>query len=222
VQINSFYGIRDQGAPVPSVRFRSLPNALSSSQPNNTLQPQSIIEENLELFGSEMQSTRTITSHVVDYAIQKGWYLDLVSPVEGSEGERVIGSPVVSITDRNDPLILFNSFIPSEGCESAGGRSILFALDPVNGARTDHAVFDLNEDGEYNDEDGQESEDENEEYRHDSGLVLDSTVAPVNLISSEDQTINHVITSELDGTIEVDNIDGAETSLGRQSWRQLR
>jgi len=83
-------------------------------------------------------------------------------------------------------------------------------------------VFDLNEDGEYDDEDGYENDDGSGEHLHDNGLVLDSTVAPVNLISSKDQTINHVITSELDGTIKVDNIDGAETSLGRQSWRQLR
>ena len=222
IQINTFYGIWDQNTPVSSVRSRALPNSPSSAQPSNILQPQSIIEEDSELFGAEVQATRTISSNNVDYAIQKGWYLDLVSPANGPEGERVIGSPVVSITESNSPLVLFNSFIPSEGCESTGGRSILFALDPIQGSRTDHAVFDLNEDGEYDDEDGYENDDGSGEHLHDNGLVLDSTVAPVNLISSKDQTINHVITSELDGTIKVDNIDGAETSLGRQSWRQLR
>ena len=217
-EVDTFYGIWDSGAAVASVGARSLPG--SGSQPTTPLQPQEIVEEDVETFGSTPQYTRTLSQNNVDYSTQKGWYLDFVSPVFGSQGERIIADPIIAISEDNSPLVLFNTFAPFGGCESAGGFSALMAFDPVNGGKTDFAVFDLNGDGSFNNSDAQD--DGSGGYDHDNGLIGTPTVAPVTLISSGDGTVNHAITSGLDGSTEVNDVNAAAQSLGRQSWRQLK
>ncbi|MEQ8494455.1 MAG: PilC/PilY family type IV pilus protein [Gammaproteobacteria bacterium] len=216
--VDTFYGIRDNGVPVASVGTRALPGG--SPQPATVLQPQAIIEEDIDDFDGTDQFTRTLTQNLVDYTTQHGWYLDLVSPVNGAQGERVIADPAITITENNDPLVIFNTYAPAGGCESAGGFSSLMAFDPVNGARTNFAVFDLNGDNAFSANDAQS--DGSGGYTHDNGWIGEPTVAPVTLISSQDGTINHAVTAGLDGSTEVNDIAGAAQTLGRQSWRQLR
>ena len=217
-EVDTFYGIWDAGSAVTTVGSRSLPG--SGTQPTTVLQPQEIIEEDIDTFGSSPQFTRTLTQNYVDYSTQKGWYLDFVSPVNGAEGERIIADPIVEITEDNEPIVIFNTFAPDGGCEDAGGFSALMAFDPVNGARTNFAVFDLNGDGAFSNEDA--LDDGSGGYTHDNGWIGTPTIAPVTVISSGDGTVNHAITAGLDGSTEVNDIQGAAQSLGRQSWRQLR
>ena len=222
-EVHTFYGIWDAPAglfagPVTTVGARSVPG--SGAQPTNVLQPQEIIEEDIDTFGSSPQFTRTLSQNYVDYRIQKGWYLDFVSPVNGAEGERIIADPIVEITEDNELIVIFNTFTPDGGCEDAGGFSALMALDPINGARTNFAVFDLNGDDAFSNEDA--LDDGSGGYTHDNGLIGTPTVAPVTIMSSGDGTVNYAITAGLDGSTEVTDIQGAAQSLGRQSWRQLR
>ncbi|MGR8920904.1 MAG: pilus assembly protein, partial [Gammaproteobacteria bacterium] len=217
-EIYSFYGIWDSGAPVSSVGAR--PVSGSGTLPSNILQPQEIIEEDVDDFDGTDQFTRTITQNYVDYNTQYGWYMDFVSPTNGAQGERIIADPAVSLTEDNEPLVLFNTFAPLGGCESAGGFSALMAFDPINGARTNFAVFDLNGDGMFSNKDAQS--DGSGGFDHDNGWISTPTVAPITLISSYDGTVNHAITAGLDGSTVVNDINGAAQSLGRQSWRQLR
>ena len=142
------------------------------------------------------------------------------SPANGAEGERIIADPIVEISGNNDPLVIFNTFAPSGDCEGAGGFSALMAFDPVNGAKTDFAVFDLNGDGSFSNSDAQS--DGSGGYDHDNGWIKQPTVAPVTVISSNDGTVNYGVIAGLDGSTEVNALNAAAQSLGRQSWRQLR
>ena len=216
--VDTFYGIRDNGLAVASVGTRSLPGG--GTQPDTVLQPQAIIEEDVDDFDGTDQFTRTLSQNLVDYSTQKGWYLDFVSPVNGAQGERIIADPVITITEDNSPLVIFNTYAPLGGCESAGGFSSLMAFDPVNGGRTNFAVFDLNGDNAFSANDAQS--DGSGGYTHDNGWIGEPTVAPVTLISSQDGTINHAVNAGLDGSTEVNDIAGAAQTLGRQSWRQIR
>jgi type IV pilus assembly protein PilY1 len=216
--VDTFYGIRDSGVAVKSVGERVLPGG--GTQPTTVLQSQEIIEEDHDLFGVLDQFTRTLSQNNVDYATQKGWYLDFVSPVSGAIGERVIADPLVEITEGNEPLVIFNTFAPNGGCQDAGGFSALMAFDPLNGGRTDFAVFDLNGDDDFTTADAQS--DGSGGFDHDNGWIGTSTVAPVTIISSSDGTVNHAVTAGLDGSTDVNNVNGAAQSLGRQSWRQLQ
>ena len=216
--VDTFYGILDAGSIVASVGSRPLPTA--GTQPNAVLQPQSIIEEDTETFGTEVKTTRTLSQNNVNYPTQKGWYMDLVSPVNGAEGERLVADPVVSITANNKPLILFNTFRPLGGCEKIGGFSALMAFDPISGGRTEFAVFDLNGDGEFDNGDAQS--DGSGGVNHDNGLIGAPTITPPSIIASQDGTVNHAITTALDGDSEVNDINAAAQTLGRQSWRELQ
>jgi type IV pilus assembly protein PilY1 len=216
-EVDTFYGIWDNNITVASVGARDLP---SGTQPETILQPQAIIEEDTELFGTEERFTRTLSNNAVEYTtppIQFGWYLDLVSPVNGKQGERVIADPVLTISEGNSPLIVFNTFAPTGGCETAGGFSALMALDPINGGRTNFAVFDLNGDDAFTADDADSGS-----GAHDSGLITESTIAPVALISSTDGTVTYALTAALSGQTNVTAIQGSALNLGRQSWRELQ
>jgi len=73
-----------------------------------------------------------------------GWYLDLTSPVNGAEGERVVNQPLM----RNGRII-FTTAIPSSNSCSGGGDSWLMELNALNGSRLDQSPFDLNGDSSF-------------------------------------------------------------------------
>ena len=117
----------------------------------------------------------------------------------------------------NSPLIVFNTFAPTGGCETAGGFSALLALDPIKGGRTNFGVFDLNGDKAFTADDADSGS-----GAHDSGLITGSTIAPVALISSTDGTVTYALTAALSGQTSVTAIQGSTLNLGRQSWRELQ
>ncbi len=78
----------------------------------------------------------------------RGWYLDLVSPANGFEGERVVSQPVLY-----EGLVIFATLIPSSDSCASGGTSWLMALDLAGGGRPPFAVFDVNDDGVIDDDD---------------------------------------------------------------------
>ena len=70
--------------------------------------------------------------------------------------------------------------------------SALMALDPINGGRTNFAVFDLNGDDAFTADDADSGSE-----AHDRGLITGSTIAPVALISSTDGTVTYALTAAL-------------------------
>ncbi|WP_051689402.1 pilus assembly protein [Pelobacter seleniigenes] len=145
----------------------------------------------------------------------RGWYMDLISPVNGAEGERVVTKPTLKY-DR----VIFTTLIPTQETCSTGGSSWLMELTATTGNRPTSALLDLNGDGVI---------DENDTITIDgvsyyiSGLgsdMIDSN--PLVLDTTDGEEIHKVISSS-DGSVkDVLNLSGDSVELGRHSWRQLK
>ena len=61
---------------------------------------------------------------------QRGWYLDLVSPANGYEGERSISDPILRAGE-----IIFTTAIPNSDPCAYGGRSWLMDMDSLSGGQ---------------------------------------------------------------------------------------
>jgi len=91
---------------------------------------------------------RATTDHRIDWDTHKGWYLELESPVNGWEGERVVSTPLL-----RENRVIFSTMIANPNpCES-GGASWLMELDMYSGARLPSTPFDLNGDGVFDEQD---------------------------------------------------------------------
>jgi type IV pilus assembly protein PilY1 len=88
-------------------------------------------------------SYATTSNNVTDYDTQRGWYLDL-----GSENGERVNLPAQQL--RRVTFVVANT--PTADPCSGGGTSKLLAFDPVSGASPAFAVFDLNNDGKFDDE----------------------------------------------------------------------
>ncbi|MBE2211264.1 MAG: pilus assembly protein [Xanthomonadaceae bacterium] len=81
---------------------------------------------------------------------KKGWVIDLVqppSPPGTAEGERIVSDVQVVAG-----ALIFSSIIPSKDPCQPGGSGYLNALDAFTGASTTESLFDLDMDGDYQDE----------------------------------------------------------------------
>jgi type IV pilus assembly protein PilY1 len=124
--VQTFYAVWDNGAP----------GTVTRSQ----LRSQTIDAETRQ-FGYDLRQT---SNNTVDYATQRGWFVDLQLAGSGANGERVI-APALLRYDR----VIFMTTIPSRDVCVAGGSSWLMELDAYNGARGAPSFFDLNLDGAY-------------------------------------------------------------------------
>jgi type IV pilus assembly protein PilY1 len=202
--LDAFYGIIDRGVPITG---------------RNELLEQSILAE-VTAFGFRVRG-------ITDYDIQasdSGWFLDLQWPVAyggpGAVGERVVSRAIV----RGDRVI-FATLIPNTDPCAFGGDSWLMELNTFSGGRLDYAVFDLNGDGLFDDQDWID-------VTAPDGSVIripPSAIAPdVNIIKTP-----AVITGIGPNDDEVKIVSGSSgqlmrimergsTALGRLSWRQVR
>ncbi|BCR04652.1 hypothetical protein DESUT3_17210 [Desulfuromonas versatilis] len=202
--LQSFYGILD-----------SLDNsARITATDRSGLQAQQILVETSG-FGYEV---RVVSKNPVDWASgKKGWYMDLVSPALGAQGERVVDPPL--LVGEN---LVFTTLIPSGNTCDFGGDGWLMEIEPHTGARTDGSVFDLNKDGKF----------DSSEY---VTVTIDSQVVtvPVNGKKSKEGIIttpgvinagnvDYKLTSTSSGTIETTVEKATGQRRGRGSWRQLR
>ena len=93
---------------------------------------------------------RVIDEAGVDDMIgKKGWFMDLVSPENGAEGERMV------VPNQFQGRVLIGTTrIPdsSDVCRPTG-RGFVMAIDPFTGARLDRTFFDITLDGLFNDAD---------------------------------------------------------------------
>jgi len=116
----TFYGIRDNGEPVPSLTDRSNLQA-------QTLVAGSVVSGNVTFSSS--------TANPVDWTTKKGWYLDLswngVSPAE-----RVAYDPQIL-----GQILNFVTVVPSNDVCAYGGDSWDYVLDPITGGSPPYAVF---------------------------------------------------------------------------------
>ncbi|MEX6501655.1 pilus assembly protein [Pseudomonas zhanjiangensis] len=149
----------------------------------------------------------------IDWASKRGWYLDLRSPKNGAEGERVIIGPRILLN-----RLVFETAIPSADPCLAGGTGWTMVVDLATGGRLSTVLFDMNKDGKFDEADN---------------VVIDAdgNKLPVSGIGSES-----IPTGSFDlldgkkywlcrGTGADDCIPAANTLKvieGRQSWNQIR
>ena len=198
-KIQTFYGVRDNNSEVS----------------RTDLVEQTIIYEASATEAGTSFAVRAVSANEVDYAAKDGWYLDLVSPNSGTEGERVVDAPILRFG-----RVIFTTIIPSNQVCDYGGRSWLMELDMINGARLSYNVFDTNGDGII----------DNADF-----IIIDGVPVPVSgkgsdeLISSpgiisagggEGTGLEYKYTSGSSGNIEVTTEHGGGEFFGRQSWRQ--
>lgn len=197
-QVDAFYGIRDNGSRVTS---------------RNNLAEQTILLEATAAAANTQFDIRAISNNPVDYASKSGWFIDLVSPVNGIEGERVISQAVL----RNGRII-FTTVIPSQDECDFGGNSWLMELDAVTGGRLSYSVFDANGDGIIDDNDFVTLPDGSKVPV--SGRGMDGIGKTPGIVSAGE--VEYKYTSTSDGNIVVTDEAGGGAAFGRQSWRQLQ
>jgi len=127
-QVQTFYGIWDNGT--------------SGTVARTALQAQTIMAETNE-YGFDVRQT---SANTIDWATQRGWYMNLVQPPSATAlGERVISQPIV----RYDRVIFVTTIPTADQCEP-GGSSWLMELDANTGSRITLSVFDFNNDNLFN------------------------------------------------------------------------
>ncbi len=203
--IQTFYGIRDSRDN----------NAAISATDRSVLIEQSILAE-VAAFDYDL---RVLSDFEVVYETEvKGWYMDLISPISGAEGERVIDSPLLI-----GEHLVYSSIVPSGSPCEFGGTGWLYEVDPFTGGRVTYSVFDLDDDGLFDDSDyvtvdidGQEVKIQVSGKRSTSGI----TTTPGVLSAG---TKEYKLSSTSSGNIETTTErPGSGSLLGRSSWRQLR
>ncbi|MBD2859873.1 pilus assembly protein PilY [Spongiibacter sp. KMU-158] len=197
-QVQSFYGIRDNGAIVA----------------RGDLLEQEIQYEGFGTLSNGSTTAapiRIVSDNSPDSAPTYGWYLNLI--YNTAEGERSVSRPIL----RNGRII-FSTIIPSESLCGYGGRSWLMELDAVNGGRIDEPVLDINNDGKIDELDKVLIDGK---YYPVSGLGFEEMIKTPGIIGAGD--LEYKFTSGSSGSIGVitESGDGAE-NLGRQSWRHLQ
>ncbi len=196
--VDTFYGIIDRGKPVTRA---------------NLLQ-QTIVAET----AVNGMRVRGVSSHDMQDGLD-GWFLDLVSP-GGAAGERVVSKATV----RGDRVI-FATLIPNKDPCAFGGDSWIMEVSSYNGGRLDYAVFDLNNDMLFDQDDWITVEDED----GNEVKIPPSAIAPeINIVKTP-----AIIGGVGDNQDEVKILSGSSgqlvritergnVGLGRQSWRQMR
>ncbi|MEZ5464613.1 MAG: PilC/PilY family type IV pilus protein [Lysobacteraceae bacterium] len=104
-------------------------------------QPVKRSELTQQSIASESAAFRTVSS-TEGGANDKGWYMNLVSPSSGFEGERAVSDPLL-----RSGRIIFPTLIPNTDPCEGGGSSWLMEMDALSGHAIDPPVFDVNGDG---------------------------------------------------------------------------
>jgi type IV pilus assembly protein PilY1 len=201
--VDTFYGIIDRGLPITT---------------RADLLEQEIIAE-VTVSGTRV---RGVTANEIQSG-HKGWYLDLEWPGSyggpGPAGERVVSRAAV----RGDRVI-FATLIPNPDPCAFGGDSWVMELNTFDGGRLDYAVFDLNNDGVFDDDDWITVTVNGNEIR-----IPPSAIAPdINIIKTpaiisgfgENQDEVKVMSGSSGQLIRI--TERGSVGIGRQSWRQLR
>jgi type IV pilus assembly protein PilY1 len=188
--VNTWYGLKDSGTTIAG---------------RAALVDRDIISE-ATLASTKVRVIEEGTTTELDAS--SGWYIDLISPVSGAEGERM----VVPNRFQGNALI-GTSRTPEEGdpCEP-GGKGFIMAIDPFSGARLSTTFFDVNGDGLFDESD----------------MICDSNgclpVSGVGFDSSPNNPIfieNVMQVSLDDGSTRTIRTQGSSVEATRLSWREL-
>jgi type IV pilus assembly protein PilY1 len=206
----TFYGIIDanSGTTTDIVSSRS------------QLTQQQIIYESTTTFGSNTALVRAVTNNAI--GSNRGWYLDLLSPTNGFEGEMQVTDPLI-----RDGQVIFTTLIPNADPCSYGGRSWLMTLNLKTGGRVDVSPYDLNGDQKFTDSDYVTLSDGSRVAT--AGLQTNVGVtARAGLLGGEDggngddTGCDYLVMRGSTGETQTVCRNPGPRATGRQSWRQIR
>ncbi len=146
-QVQTFYGLWDQNTPITdrallqeqTIEYEGTPNTVGGAA---SLYPIRIVSKNPVCYAS------TTTGCNLSSPLKFGWALNLISPVDGIQGERAINYPLV-----RRGVLIFTTTIPNSDPCGFGGTSWLMEIDAIQGGEYSGAPFDVNGDGLVNDSD---------------------------------------------------------------------
>lgn len=210
----SFYGIYDPNSGAPTDAFSG----------RTALAEQTIVAEpTLTISDGDFDGTdegtaddRTVKLRVTsDTApLARGWYMDLVSPPDNYQGERVVSNPLL----RNSRVI-FTTVIPDVDPCGFGGNSWLMELDALTGQRLPESPFDLNRDGQFTEADfapGSPSVPP-------SGMMSEVGITPEpGVLTDAVRGLEYKYMPGTTGNIQMIGENPGTGNVGRQSWRQIR
>ncbi|WP_006788254.1 pilus assembly protein [Thiorhodospira sibirica] len=202
-QVQSLYGIVDHA---------SVPNDFTSVARADLLE-QKIIAQRVV----DGKTLRVVS----DYEIgedDKGWFIDLNKEM----GERVIAGP--RTLGRKEQRVRFSTIIPDEDPCGTGLRGFLMDIGLLTGGRTETPVFDLDRDGDFDEDDMRTfTTDDGETITvPPSGLELGSGGGAPLVIDVRDETTEDTqLICDGQGNCEIGR-PGDDRNPGRQSWQQLR
>lgn len=189
--VQTWYGLKDNGTLIPG----------------RAALVERLIEQEGVVAGTEVRVIAEGTTNEIDSS--SGWYIDLVSPIHGAEGERMV------VPNRFQGVALIGtSRIPEQGdpC-NPGGRGYVMAIDPFTGARLATTFFDVNGDGLFNQSDM---------------LCGPGGCVPVSGIGFESSPNSPIFVENImqvgldDGSTRVIRTQGSAVDARRMSWRELR
>ena len=153
--------------------------------------------------------TRVFSKGVAgDIASKSGWYMDLVSPTNGAEGERMVAP-----NQFQGSVLIGTSIVPEavDVCNPSG-RGFIMALDPFDGTNVDKPFFDINGDGVV---DGNDVVTVGDETYAAGGLAFSRMPNPPIFVG------NTMLTSFDDGSTASIQTSGGGLGSERQSWREI-
>lgn len=200
----TFYAIWDKGAPLGA-----FDRSTSPTTPR-------LVKQDLDTMSVGSQQVRVSTQNPINWAQDRGWYVDLPT-----SGERAITNPQV-VAGR----VIFTTFIPDASPCGHGGKSWLMVLDYQSGSAFSDPEMDINGDGVLNDSD-RVSNPQNGFGNVPSGMALgDGVAASPAVIGAGSKAAGGVseikYISKSDATITGVKERGGGSSQSRPiSWREI-
>jgi len=208
---------------IPRTAGSVAPPSLPMERGSTTLTQQSILaEQTTNTTSGGANNNRVIGTTAVCWADDTcastsagsyGWYLDLVSPSSGRQGEKVIYNPVL----RNGVLVV-NTTIPTvatgKTCQAFGLSGWTLALDPANGGRLPFEAFDTKGDGKF------DEISYNSTQTATSGIALGAVGSP-SFVSYKTHTFLVVNTGSGKASATPVNLNGGPLAY-QLAWQELR
>lgn len=209
--VDTFYGIRDNGAPV------TLGNNVNSR--TTVLQEQTISNAREVTANGTTREIRDISTTAMDWASKDGWFIDLRVGTNAADarGERVVKKPITTLG-----RVFFATYEPSDDPCVPDGVSRLYQVGALSGG----AMLSLPEQFQENGEDACPA------GGHCGGIELAAgaplsppVVTTERLRTNPDGTVTRTGDQTLsillpDGEV-IDSLEVARIRTGRLRWRQL-
>jgi type IV pilus assembly protein PilY1 len=212
----SFYGILDCNTGTSS-------DIVSSGLQQQTIDSEMSVTIDNTSYNVRLTSNNPVNlqcnnpSQVGDH---RGWYMNLVSPVQGYQAEKQVSRPLL----RNGRII-FTTLIPDSDPCNFGGNSWLMELDAFTGKRLQESPFDLERDNEFTKEDMVQVTLPNSTTEMIPASGLQSTVGIIpkpGVLVDPTNPVEYKYTPGTSGDISVTVENPGANSHGRQAWRQLQ